>query len=76
MGRGHDNEKEHHGEDELGQETGIKFILSGRVIAISVLSKALGDVEAGCSACDGVENGGGGGDGSGAPLCPLRGRLL
>ncbi len=58
--RPHDDEQEHHGENELGQESGEKAVFSWRMIAVAIRREALRQIETGPSAGNGEEKVGGG----------------
>ncbi len=59
VGRPHDDEQEHHGEHHLGDEAGDQAVLAGRVRAVAVGGKALGEIEPRGTDRDGVEGCGG-----------------
>src|SRR5215210_4382911 len=51
--------KEHHRQDDLGEQAREQAILARRVLAVAVGGKALREIKLGRPACDGVEDGGG-----------------
>ena len=52
----HDDEQEHHGQHDLGEQAGEQAVLARRVLAVAVGGEALGEIEAGRAAGDGIED--------------------
>ena len=59
MGRAHDDEEKHHGQDDLRHQTGAQSIFARRVVAESIRGESFGNVEVRRSVRDYVQQGGG-----------------
>jgi len=59
MGRAHDDEEKHHGQDDLRHQTAAQSIFARRVVAESIRGESFGNVKVRRSARDYVQQGGG-----------------
>ncbi len=55
MGRAHDNEEKHHRHHDFRDEARDQGVLAGRMLAISIRRKTLGDIESGGAARNHIE---------------------
>ncbi len=55
VGRAHDDEEKHHRHHDFRDEARDQGVLAGRMLAISIRRKTLGDIESGGAARDHIE---------------------